>query len=679
MSKITIKNNINSELSITHADNKSAKSIVGTDIAVAVDTINDLPLGASDGDTVIVRDLNRGGTFIYDSSKVAEHNDGTNFNGWIRQYDGAINIKWFGAKGDGITDDTDSVVRVLNALENGDTLDLGGANCSLFNSVGDVPADPNGEAVPLSGVPRLYNKSNITIKNGRLFAYDQKVGGAKYLFPTTLSIDSCENIILDNLILESKGENYGDTDASASLSKDARVAFAEQNGGHALLIVRSNNTKVINTKTIKCGSVGSFYVMSSNRTIATNCYSAPMSLGYAAFACDSWAGNSTEVGFDEFYTELNNCSTDANGGTYGSKNGVIVEDDSVTCRVNGGIYKDCYANGANHQLGAAFGASSAKIYVDGATVKDSASIGYSANTTNAISVVEISNTKGNGLRTSMHIQANRSFGTSEVVYNNCTADIVGGAVWSETELSVPTVIANMKRASHISVELNNCTVSGASTLSVNAVGCYGGITINGGEYTLKNRIFDSNGWGGASSNSNKGFIIKNGAYFEIINDTIDTSLLNSNVNSLCYIKNKDDYNVYTYLYIDFDINSKVVSRSSNFYSFSTISLQGSGLKEKEINDMELINCYDTMPTKERKNDFVVFISKTGTADSLSKVILKFPENRVTGTAFFDDSWAMRIIEGVVSAIDVSNNDVRQELYISDTSDNLTANKNYIIK
>ena len=106
MSKLVMKNNINSELSITHADNKPAKSIIGTDIAVAVDTINDFPLDANDGDTVIVRDLDRGGTFIYDSTKVAGHNDGTNFNGWIRQYSGAVNVKWFGAIGDGITDDT---------------------------------------------------------------------------------------------------------------------------------------------------------------------------------------------------------------------------------------------------------------------------------------------------------------------------------------------------------------------------------------------------------------------------------------------------------------------------------------------------------------------------------------------------------------------------------------------
>ena len=63
---IKIKNNINSELSITHADNKPAKSITGSDIAVAVDTINDFPLGTSDGDTVIVRAVGNGGIFVYD-------------------------------------------------------------------------------------------------------------------------------------------------------------------------------------------------------------------------------------------------------------------------------------------------------------------------------------------------------------------------------------------------------------------------------------------------------------------------------------------------------------------------------------------------------------------------------------------------------------------------------------
>lgn len=96
-SKIKLKNNLDTEFTIEHKDNKQAKTIVGSDIAIAVGTINDFPLVPSIGDVVIVRDLDRGGTFIYDSTEVANHNGGTNFNGWLRQYSGEVNLKWFGA------------------------------------------------------------------------------------------------------------------------------------------------------------------------------------------------------------------------------------------------------------------------------------------------------------------------------------------------------------------------------------------------------------------------------------------------------------------------------------------------------------------------------------------------------------------------------------------------------
>lgn len=90
-------------------ENIDPSNILDTTNGIIVDTVADLAtIDTALHQTAIVKDLNRGGTFIWSSTGTA--NGGTVFAGatgfWNRQYDGAVNVKWFGAKGDGVTDDT---------------------------------------------------------------------------------------------------------------------------------------------------------------------------------------------------------------------------------------------------------------------------------------------------------------------------------------------------------------------------------------------------------------------------------------------------------------------------------------------------------------------------------------------------------------------------------------------
>lgn len=134
----------------------SGENLSGTRITYTVETIEDLITVPASYTTCIVKDPNRGGTFIYDAAKASENNGGTNFSGWVRQYDGAANVKWFGAKGDGVTDDTAAILNMAS-VEGYVQFSSGSYLCKtvtldfpLFFEVGANLLVPIGETITIS-------------------------------------------------------------------------------------------------------------------------------------------------------------------------------------------------------------------------------------------------------------------------------------------------------------------------------------------------------------------------------------------------------------------------------------------------------------------------------------------------------------------------------------------------
>jgi len=144
MQRIAIKNNLNTEFSIQHKDNEEAISIDSKDLSKvkSVDTISYLKSLTSTPPTVWVSGYHTKSDgafgshiFEWDSTSTEDDNGGTiikldnvGTGRYKLRFDGAVNIKWFGAKGDfadstlGYTDNYNAISKALLSMHSGEKL-----------------------------------------------------------------------------------------------------------------------------------------------------------------------------------------------------------------------------------------------------------------------------------------------------------------------------------------------------------------------------------------------------------------------------------------------------------------------------------------------------------------------------------------------------------------------------
>ena len=115
-----------------------------------------------------------GGIFQYDETRSDTNDGGTLIDGWVRQYNGAINIKWFGAKGDGNNDDINSIQHALTALQDNDSLHF-----------------PFGDYIVGSRIT-MSNKTNVTLisDGASIISIDVNYPKIRYGKPL-LYVDDC--------------------------------------------------------------------------------------------------------------------------------------------------------------------------------------------------------------------------------------------------------------------------------------------------------------------------------------------------------------------------------------------------------------------------------------------------------------------------------------------------------
>ena len=524
-------------------------------------------------------------------------------------------------------DNTAAAVALLAAAQDGDTVDFCGKMWRIYDGVAGIlssAATPaTSQAVPITSVPRLVNKKNVTLQRGGLYAADQGVSPDKRYYPSTLYVKGCSGIVFGpGAVFESRGESFGDADASIVLSADARQDFLAVNGGHAVVLVRSSG--VVGSLTARlCGSAGVIYSASCHDVRLHDSFANAASLGYAAYAADSWCGDVGVTGFPEHSLFLDDCYSHAesltrreNGAAvgsavYASKGAVTGEDSDVYLKVDGGAYGDCYGNSGveGEYLGHAFSANSSTTEVSGARVFNVAYAGATLNSDDVVARLYLRGITGT-VGAGVYLAYPRSFGEQEVEVSNSTINVDDSRFLGSITQSA--YVINKAGNSPVRATLRGNSFTGAKQLIWRPAGgvSYGWIDIDGGSYQTNGYGCQVTGWGGSASGTRRGVTLRGGVAIEDVSALTDPYFNLTNVDGA------------TFCYLWFDARDCAVTTALPRNVAGIVNAGAVGLEERVWMPGRLNTAYSTRLRGYRSTDQVTYINNTGLAGANLKITLQ---------------------------------------------------------